>query len=171
MKPQYLIVHHSYSLWGSRDVIDQWHKSKGWKMVGYHKVICNGYPTYAHWSQHKYLKSWDGKIQQGRPDNMVGAHCRDNHMNFKSLGICLIGNFDSEKPTDAQLASLVDSLARLCMRHKLSPERIFFHNSFSATSCPGRWFTGTYQPYNLFKLRRRVDCRILEYQNSKEADS
>ena len=28
-----LIIHHSYSLWGNRAAIDDWHKVRGWKGI------------------------------------------------------------------------------------------------------------------------------------------
>lgn len=49
--------------------IDRWHKQRGFKMVGYHFVI-----------------RLDGTIEQGRPLEMIGAHCTGH--NAHSIGIC-----------------------------------------------------------------------------------
>ena len=164
MKPKYLIIHHSASNWGDRNAIDRWHKSRGWRGCGYHKVILNGLPTYKHWATKNYLSSQDGKIQQGRPDNESGAHCKQKGMNRKSLGICMIGNFDNHSPTQKQLASLVDACARLCIRHHIPVSRVLFHNNFAHKSCPGKWFIGTYAPYSLPRLQKKVQERIDAYQ-------
>lgn len=173
MKPTYLIIHHSYSLWGDARVIDSWHKERGFKRkdkktgktyhIGYHKVILNGYPTYSSWAKKQYDPKLDGKIQQGRPDYLPGAHCIGKNAN--SLGLCLIGNFDSNQPTDRQRLVLVDALARLCIRHEIEVKHIFFHNSFSQKTCPGKWFIGTFQPMSLMKLRKMVNRKIEELDN------
>ena len=52
--------------------IDRWHKEQGWVGVGYHYVITT-----------------DGRVQQGRPLEVVGAHCL--YYNQDSIGICYIG--------------------------------------------------------------------------------
>lgn len=72
--------------------IDRYHRSLGWKGCGYHYVI----PI-------------DGTIETGRPEVMIGAHCK-NH-NRHSIGICYIGGLSEDgKPmdtrTDAQRTSL-----------------------------------------------------------------
>ncbi len=72
--------------------IDQWHKDRGWKGIGYHYVIRR-----------------DGSIENGRHPDEVGAHVRG--WNKQSLGICLIGGVDKDnKPennfTEAQFKSL-----------------------------------------------------------------
>lgn len=56
--------------------IDRYHRSLGWKCCGYHYVI----PT-------------DGTIEAGRPEELVGAHCK--HHNSHSIGICYIGGLDN----------------------------------------------------------------------------
>ena len=53
-------------------VIHQWHLARGWSGIGYH-----------------YFIKKDGTVQQGRPLNKRGAHCKGK--NFHSIGICLEG--------------------------------------------------------------------------------
>lgn len=81
-KPNRVIVHCSDTPdkpkgsqgWDSvdRDIIDQWHKERGWTMIGYHYVI---------------KKS--GLIEIGRKEDQIGSHCQGQNTN--SLGICLVG--------------------------------------------------------------------------------
>ena len=52
--------------------IDRYHRSLGWKGCGYHYVI----PV-------------DGSIEAGRPEEMVGAHCR--YHNRHSIGVAYVG--------------------------------------------------------------------------------
>ena len=73
-----IIVHCSANKAGSAlraEDIDRYHRSLGWKCCGYHYVI----PT-------------DGTIEAGRPEELVGAHCK--HHNSHSIGICYIGGLD-----------------------------------------------------------------------------
>lgn len=97
-----IIVHCSANRAGSAlrmADIDSYHRSLGWIGCGYHYVI----PT-------------DGTIEPGRPDEMVGAHCK-NH-NRHSIGVCYIGGLSKDgKPadtrTDAQRIALRNLLERL----------------------------------------------------------
>lgn len=83
--------------------IDRWHKSQGWKGIGYHYVVRR-----------------DGTIERGRPETDVGAHCQ-NH-NRHSIGVCYEGGLDAMgKPddtrTEAQKASLLRLLKELRERY------------------------------------------------------
>lgn len=97
-----IIVHCSANRTGSAlrmADIDSYHCSLGWIGCGYHYVI----PT-------------DGTIEPGRPEEMVGAHCK-NH-NRHSIGVCYIGGLSVDgKPmdtrTEAQRIALRGLLERL----------------------------------------------------------
>lgn len=97
-----IIVHCSANRAGSAlrmADIDSYHCSLGWIGCGYHYVI----PT-------------DGTIEPGRPEEMVGAHCK-NH-NRHSIGVCYIGGLSADgKPmdtrTEAQRIALRGLLERL----------------------------------------------------------
>ena len=97
-----IIVHCSANKAGSAlrmADIDRYHRSLGWIGCGYHYVI----PT-------------DGTIEMGRPEEMVGAHCR-NH-NRHSIGVCYIGGLSAEGSpqdtrTEAQRAALRKLLEQL----------------------------------------------------------
>lgn len=101
-----IIVHCSANRAGSAlrmADIDSYHRSLGWIGCGYHYVI----PT-------------DGTIEPGRPDEMVGAHCK-NH-NRHSIGVCYIGGLSKDgKPadtrTDAQRIALRTLLEQLHRRY------------------------------------------------------
>ena len=57
--------------------IDRYHRSLGWKGCGYHYVI----PV-------------DGSIEAGRPEEMVGAHCR--YHNRHSIGVAYVGGLSAD---------------------------------------------------------------------------
>jgi N-acetylmuramoyl-L-alanine amidase len=136
VRPRFLIIHHSDSHWGDADVIRGWHLSRGFHDIGYHKVILNAYPDYTSWRT-KTKQNTDGVIQQGRPDEEQGAHCDGMGMNAKSLGICLIGDFNVDFPTERQMASLFDACVRLCARHDIPSQNVLGHREADSTSCPG----------------------------------
>ena len=76
--------------------IDTWHRKQGWKLgIGYHYVVRR-----------------DGTIEPGRPEWMVGAHCR-NH-NAHSVGVCYEGGINIRgQPADTRTAEQKASLRRL----------------------------------------------------------
>ena len=102
-----IIVHCSANKAGSAlraEDIDRYHRSLGWKCCGYHYVI----PT-------------DGTIEAGRPEELVGAHCK--HHNSHSIGICYIGGLDDggttpkDTRTEAQKATLRKLIEQLNQRY------------------------------------------------------
>lgn len=102
--------------------IDRWHREKGWKGCGYHYVI-----------------TLDGRVQQGRPEQIAGAHCSGR--NAESLGICYIGGCDlvgksRDTRTEAQRKSMVTLIRQLMQAHGISIENVRCHNEFSTKACP-----------------------------------
>ena len=66
--------------------IDEWHKDRKFKCIGYHYVIRR-----------------NGEIEPGRPEWQVGAHCV-NH-NAHSIGVCYEGGLDIRgQPADTRTA-------------------------------------------------------------------
>ena len=100
---------------------------KGWDNVGYHYLIGNGRLTE------------DGKIYDGRPIEMPGAHAFGHNKN--SIGIAMIGNFDHSKPTDKQMATLSQLLVKLCGDYGLGADAIRGHREleYAKTACPGKY--------------------------------
>jgi N-acetylmuramoyl-L-alanine amidase len=107
------------------DAINGYHERLGWGMIGYQYVI-----------------EPNGDIKKGRHENQRGAHCYQEDMNIKSIGICLTGNFDIEKPTIQQLESLKILLKDLMNRHSILKEKVEPHRKYATyKSCPGTLFT------------------------------
>lgn len=104
-----IVVHCSDSIFGNAELIDMWHRRRGWRCIGYHFVILNGYPDVESYDL-KRPQFWvNGVVEAGRPVNQIGAHARGGH-NQHSVGICLIGK---RQFTQQQFRSLVDLVGKL----------------------------------------------------------
>ena len=122
-----IVIHHAGFPDGDKDSsaedIHKYHQEvNGWAGIGYHYVIRK-----------------DGRIEQGRRPQMVGAHAL--HHNKNSVGICVAGNFEVAKIKSEQMDSLKLLTAWLCQRYKLNPMAkgvIVGHRDLNDTSCPGK---------------------------------
>ena len=127
---RWIVIHHSATPAGSARAFDKMHKAKGWDELGYHFVIGNG------------TDSRDGQVEVGPRwgKQKYGAHAKtsDNRFNRMGVGICLVGNFDNERPTKAQLQSLSRLVAHLMKTYNVPADRILGHGETKATDCPGR---------------------------------
>lgn len=122
-----IVVHHSATDSGSAALFRLLHRAvNGWSDVGYHFVIGNG------------NGSPDGHVEKGRKLPYRGAHARGG--NEDSIGICLVGNFNTGKPTALQMESLGRLLTKLMEQYSIEPSGISIHRLVkgSSTQCPGR---------------------------------
>ena len=102
--------------------IDTWHRNRGFHLgIGYHYVVRR-----------------NGEIEAGRPEFIVGAHCK-NH-NAHSLGVCYEGGLDirgqpADTRTEAQKAALRRLLERL---HHAYPRALIVghHDLNPHKACP-----------------------------------
>jgi hypothetical protein len=109
-----VIIHHSASTtWTYKDVLN-YHITK-WGDIGY-----------------SFFIEKDGTIKQGRWLGNETYQCVGQ--NFNSIGICLAGHFNEEKPTNEQLTSLKKLLKEINLP-------VYFHRDFAQTECPGANFT------------------------------
>ena len=74
----YIIIHCTATR-PSQDIgfeeVNNWHRARGWIGCGYHFIIRS-----------------DGKIEDGRTTDAVGAHCRGQ--NHNSIGVAMVGGMD-----------------------------------------------------------------------------
>ena len=101
--------------------IDNYHKSKGWKGVGYHEYVRR-----------------DGTVEHGRRLEEVGAHCVGH--NRYSIGVCYEGGLDSAgKDADTRTPQQVKALRELIERlHAYFPNALIVgHHDLNPTKpCP-----------------------------------
>lgn len=90
-------------------------------------------------NSYNWVITADGILHESRPQNITGGHCRADRMNYKSLGICLTGNFQTEHPTEKQLATLRGIIDQLKKIYNIPTENILGHKEVKGaqTACPG----------------------------------
>jgi len=132
------VIHCTDSQWGEIEEIRRWHKLRGFDDIGYHYLICNRYPEYANHKNERPDPLWDGKVQEGRAEEIAGAHTTGH--NAHSLGVALVG---TNRFTSAQFESLYCLLRNLMRKHRLGVEDIYGHYEFCPTkSCPNLGMDG-----------------------------
>jgi hypothetical protein len=113
-----------------------WHKQKGWKDIGYHRVVLHPDSV-----KSKPVKPGD-LLKKGRPMNddsyledwERGAHTLNQ--NSDSVGICVIG--DKKYPLHPlQAIALQQALELLIERFKLKRSDVYCHRDFGGSECPG----------------------------------
>lgn len=125
-----LTVHHdgietllwSDSVAASRDrleMIRRGHLQRGFADIGYHYVIDRA-----------------GRVWEGRPVSYQGAHAGGSN-NLNNVGVLVIGNFDQQQPTTAQLRTLSTSLKLLMAHYRVPVSRVYTHQELKPTACPG----------------------------------
>lgn len=126
---KYIVIHHSATPSGNAAKFDKEHKEKGWDELGYHFVIGNG------------TDSANGQVEIGPrwPKQKWGAHAKtpDNRFNDYGIGICLVGNFQIERPTKQQLDSLARLVSYLMQTYRIPASNVVGHRDTKPTECPG----------------------------------
>lgn len=131
---KYIVIHHSGVDEGSLKSIERYHREERHMENGlaYHFLIGNGNGME------------DGEIAVGNrwKEQLDGGHLRSEEQNKIAVGICLIGNFDQDKPTVKQMRSLNDLTMVLLKRCKLSVAAVKTHQQINIvrTRCPGSRF-------------------------------
>jgi N-acetylmuramoyl-L-alanine amidase len=142
---QFIVVHNSGTRQGNARVFDYYHKHVRRMQNGlaYHFVIGNGTST------------GNGQIEVGDRwrRQINGGHVHSDYLNNISLGICLVGDFNRDQPTRAQLEAceeLIRYLRDRCGKTERGTIPVKPHREMNpprwATDCPGDDF-----PYSWFR--------------------
>jgi N-acetylmuramoyl-L-alanine amidase len=127
---QWIVIHHTATSFGNAAIVTRWHIDRGFDEMGYHFLIGNG------------TNSGDGQIEVGTrwPKQKWGAHTKtpDNRFNDYGIGICLVGNFDVQYPSAAQMRSVEKLVAYLMRTYHIPPDHVLGHNDCKSTDCPGK---------------------------------
>lgn len=103
------------------EAIRRAHRRRGWGDIGYHYVVDRA-----------------GRVWEGRSLRYQGAHVKNK--NYANIGIVVLGNFDKQQPTQAQLASVRQLVGSLMDRFHVPTSRVYTHQELAPTACPGRYF-------------------------------
>ena len=95
-------------------------KETGYGDIGYHYVV----DPY-------------GRVFEGREIAWQGAHSAGAN-NVQNIGVCMIGNFDEERPTRASLEKLRQLIDGLRSTWKIPRSQVLTHQELKKTECPGR---------------------------------
>jgi N-acetylmuramoyl-L-alanine amidase len=142
---QFIVVHNSGTRQGNARVFDYYHKHVRRMQNGlaYHFVIGNGTST------------GNGQIEVGDRwrRQINGGHVHSDYLNNISLGICLVGDFNRDQPTRAQLDAceeLIRYLRDRCGKTERGAIPVKPHREMNPprwpTDCPGDDF-----PYSWFR--------------------
>jgi len=126
--PNKLVIHHTYiptkSQWNGQHSIDglkRYYERKGWR-AGPHLFVAE-----------------DG-IWLFSPMNKMGIHAGSG--NWRSIGIEVVGNYDTEKWSGKTKENALGVIKALTNKLKLNKEKIRFHRDYSKyKSCPGHAIT------------------------------
>jgi len=124
-RPQGIVVHHSVTPLAqindkSEASFNSTHKARGFPesrsgwFIGYH-IVCYS----------------DGEVRRYKDDDEVGAHCKENSQNFKSIGICLEGNLDVEMPPIAQQRALLALISEYQGKYNIPDKNVVPHRYYA----------------------------------------
>ncbi|MDA3963853.1 MAG: N-acetylmuramoyl-L-alanine amidase [Planctomycetota bacterium] len=110
-------------------MIERYHRDgRKWSAIGYH-----------------YLVGRDGRIYEGRPAWIQGAHT--SKANSNNLGISCIGDFHHHLPTEAQMGALIAFLGNRRTHYGVGRTRVYGHRDLSPSICPGDTLYGWLKGY------------------------
>ena len=119
-----IVTHHSYGPQDARvqDIRDYHINEKGRKDISYHFLIG------------KQSGVW--RPYNGRPIIMQGGHCPPR--NADSIGICILGDYDS-MPLPAEARAIwFDLCLRLMIRYDMPSTALTGHCDWQDRTCPGK---------------------------------
>ncbi len=136
---RYLVVHNSGTRQGNAKAFDYYHRyvRKMPNGMAYQFVIGNG------------SSSGDGQIEIGNRwrRQVNGGHVHSDYLNNIALGICLVGDFNRDKPTKRQLEALDELITYLRKRVGKTEGKVAVvraHRQINPprwpTDCPGNRF-------------------------------
>ena len=133
---RFIVIHHTATPGATIEALDQFHRDRDFPNgIAYHFIINNG----------RSAGTVDGEITATDRwrQQLDGAHCKvHNHPEFNTegIGVCLVGNFEQQPPTTAQMAGLERLVLALQGRYHIPLERVLAHRELKNTQCPGRLF-------------------------------
>jgi len=127
-----IVLHHSGTPYGSKEMLAREHKARGLDGLGYHFLIGNGNGM------------GNGELHVGYRWNeqLPGAHVlgqQADWYNQHSIGICLIGNGNQHPFTEVQINRLVSLIRGLQYELNIPRDRVRLHSDLADVTSPGRF--------------------------------
>ncbi|XP_028130984.1 peptidoglycan-recognition protein SB1 [Diabrotica virgifera virgifera] len=126
--PPYVVIHHSETppcpvtekcKQRVKNIQYDHINNRGWSDIGYN-----------------FLIGGDGNVYEGRGWGLQGSHCPN--YNSRSIGICLIGDFQNHLPSAGQLEALKNLIDCGVQNNKISSSyKLIGHRQGRQTKCPG----------------------------------
>jgi N-acetyl-anhydromuramyl-L-alanine amidase AmpD len=69
-----------------------------------------------------------------------GGHVKSKKYNANSIGICLVGNFETKHPSKKQIAALIELIDYLKNKTLRGRPKFLVHRELEQTVCPGKNF-------------------------------
>jgi len=104
-----------------------------------------------------YVIDYNGRVWEGRDLCWQGAHAGNNSANKGNIGVVLLGNFEVQHPSEAQIAQLRTLLDYLMAKYNISSDHVYTHREvkklygLDGTDCPGRYLQS-----EMNSMRRRL---------------
>ncbi len=111
------------------DGILGWHIRQDFGDIGYHFAI-----------------DYAGRVWECRSLEYWGAHVYGH--NERNIGVVLLGNFERQRPSDAQLETMEHLVDILRHQYRVKRGRIYGHVDLGPTLCPGRYLHPSVQKLN-----------------------
>lgn len=111
------------------DGILGWHIRQNYGDIGYHFAI-----------------DYAGRVWECRSLGYWGAHVYGH--NERNIGVVLLGNFERQRPSDAQIETMQHLVHILRHQYRVRRGRIFGHVDLGPTLCPGRYLYPSVQKLN-----------------------
>jgi outer membrane protein assembly factor BamB len=139
--PRFITLHHAGVLWtNSQDPAQFVRNMQSW---GKRRPQIEKPPRDTYWPDlpYHFLIAPDGRIFEGRPVEYE-PESNTKYPLAGNIGVEMMGDFNKQRPSKAQLESAVRLTAWLMQEHKITADRVRTHMDVAPkqTSCPGKDF-------------------------------
>jgi hypothetical protein len=139
--PRYITLHHAGVLWTNSQTPEQFIRNmQAW---GKRRPEVEQPPRNTYWPDlaYHFLIAPDGRIFEGRPVEYE-PESNTKYELAGNLGVEMMGDFNQQRPSPAQLESAVRLTAWLMDEHDVGIDRVRTHRDAAPghTECPGRDF-------------------------------
>ncbi len=125
--------------------------------------------TEKHWMDipYHYMIDLDGNIYEARQLKYPG----DTNTTYNPRGhalICVMGNYEIQKPTQRQLDALAWLCAKLALKYHVPLDSIKGHKDYAETQCPGKNLYRYLQDGSLKKLIKAYETLDMEKMKKQQ---